>query len=373
MKLKLTLIIGLISVITIFGNNPNKLLYNKALDNLFKNPDYSLQLAQKLLKLDSDPNNQAKYYILSSTAYIAKRDFEASLNENLKAKALLNEISDHSVRSNVLLNIAIQYQQIELFSKSFETLKDAESEIEHMQDNQKIKFSILGKIDAVRGMIYKSQSNPELALEKFFNAVNNLKNNQADPTTQSNLSVVYYNIGYCYLDMQDKHNAEKYYQESLKYAKKIKAKSLEAFALKGLAEVYFVDRNYEKALEVLNEAESLATHIGDLVLNEGIYLAKAENYLVLNNFSSYKKYNEKYIDTFYKRQQSEIQSISSAIDHQVTINKESNQKLISKHQKVNYTILVIGGVMMIIMFYLMIKFNKKRISIQNQLKSISTK
>lgn len=93
------------------------------------------------------------------------------------------------------------------------------------------------------------------------------------------------------------------------------AKSLRAFANKGMAEVYFSERNYTKALGLLNEAEILSTEIGDLVLNEGIFEEKAKNYLALNEFENYKIYNHKFQKITFERNQNEQQSIRKSIDY----------------------------------------------------------
>lgn len=307
-------------------------LYKIANEKIYVDPDYSLKIWNQLLKGESKKEKLANIYCHISRTYLAKRDFDASFQYALKAQDLIKDISDVKVKMNILISLAVQYQQMELFSNSFELLSEIETLAHDLPDTVKVKSMNLGNVYAIRGMIYKSQSNPELALTKFDQAIQYFKKYPNELSPQANLSVVYYNKGYCFLNLKNIKLAKENFLKSIEYAKNVKAKSLEAFAYKGLADVLFTDKNYNEALQLLNQAETLSATVGDLVLNEGIYKGKADCFLALDLMDQYHIYNKKFIKTKFEREQSELKSINRSIDNQIEINSKNNQAIQQKHR-----------------------------------------
>src|SRR5690606_40100706 len=95
----------------------------------------------------------------------------------------------------------------------------------------------------------------------------------------------------------------------------LNAKSLSAFAKKGLSEVFTVEGHYKKAIAVLKEAEETSEGVGDLILNQGIYKNLSDNYLALNNRESYKLYFEKYTNVQQEIAQKEQITINNSINN----------------------------------------------------------
>lgn len=298
---------------------------------LYENPDKAIDEGKKLATSEKDIDKKIKYLLFVSKAYTAKRSTDESLKTLLEAQELLKTSKDVKSQIDVLIIIAIQYQQMELYGKCFETLDEAEKLTKDLKPVfEPSKNSWLGKSNAVKGIIYKSQGNNEIALEKFFKAVNYFEKSEQNTATINNLSIVYYNIGYSYFNQKDFQKAEIYFLKSLDNAKKSNAQSLQAFALKGLAENYTSQNNHQKALELLEEARKKAQNIGDLSLDEGIYKGLAENYLSTNQFELYQQNNDAYKKFQFEREQSELKSISSFITnvdnrHEAEI-KEINRK-----------------------------------------------
>jgi len=312
-----------------FGQNKDSLL-RKAEIGIYENPDKSLETARSLLKNEKDPDKIISIYLVLSNAYIAKRNFDESLKYSLKAKELVNESDNIEKKIAVLISIAVQYQQMELFNKSLETLDEADDALKSFTGNDFRKHFEIAKCFAIRGMIYKSQNNSEIALEKFLFSIQNFEKAKQTNPTFANMSVVFYNIGYCYLDLSQIQKAESYFIKSKNYAEKLDAKSLEAFALKGLAETYTLNGRHDDALKLLENSSKLSENVGDLVLNEGIYKGMADNYLALNDFQKYRLYNKKFLETRFEREQSELNSINRSID---THTQENLKKIKNVHQK----------------------------------------
>jgi len=342
-------------------------MMSKARDAIYENPDYSISVSDSLLKTETDINIKAKLLLLKSNAYTSKRNYEKSLKNVLEAKALLTKINDPEMRVTILVSIAIQYQQMELFRKCLDILDESEKQAAALPDHSGKKYSNLGKIYALRGMVYKNQPNIELALEKFLIAVKNLEKIIPKERSENTLSVVYYNMGYCYIDLGRNKEAEQSFLKSGFYAEKLNARSLRAFALKGLAENYQREKKYTQSIELLINAEKLSEGIGDLLLSEGIYKLLADNYLAVNMFDKYLLYNDKYRKTHFLKEQNEFKSINSSIDTQ---NKENEKRLMmmkSKYRKIDFVIVIIA--LFLIIFLILCIYKRKKINddLRNQI------
>jgi tetratricopeptide (TPR) repeat protein len=356
--LKIISILFLICQISVFAQKiSDSSLLKKANLEIYDNPDNAIRIVKNLLKKEKDIPKSISLYMLLSTANIAKRDFNESLKYILKAKELGSKTNDLKIQTKVLISVAIQYQQMELFSKSLETLDEADEYLAKLPDDSFVKNSETARSYAIRGMIYKSQSNSEIALEKFLKSIESFKKINS-PKTYANMSIVFYNIGHCYLNLNQIDKAEQAFLESAKYAQNNQAKSLEAFALKGMAEVYKQKQQHQTALDFLMKAENLCKNTNDLVLNEGIFKEMADNYLALGNQNQYQIYNKKYFEMRFKREQNELNSINQAIDNH---NKETLIKSEELTTQFTYCLAsVIGLGILIIALFLSFIFKIRR-------------
>lgn len=334
-------------------------LMKKAQLEIYDNPEKAINIGKSLLKKEKDVKKLIAIYLLLSTANIAKRDFDISLKYILKAKELAQKTNDPKTQTTVLVSVAIQYQQMELFSKSLETLDEADQYLSKLPDDTREKHFETARINAIRGMIYKSQSNSEIALEKFLKSVEHFEKIGQKKSTYANMSVVYYNIGYCYLNLNQNDKAEQAFLQSIHYAQENQAKSLEAFALKGMSELYKQKREHQMALNLLIKAENLCKNTGDLILNEGIYKEMADNYLAMGNQSLYQVYNKKYFEMHFQRTQNELNSINQSIDNH---NKETflkSEELKSRHYYLIASVIGFGTLVIAILLVLIFKIRKE--------------
>ena len=147
--------------------------------------------------------------MLLSNAYIAKRDIDSSLYYINQTSNLINN-SDIKIATKVriLNHIAVQYQQMELYDKALETLDRSQELCNQIPAGRYHRNYYWEFINIVRGMVYRAQSNPEMALEKFKSALKYYKTIPADKSLLANMSVIAYNIGNCYLDLKQFGPAE---------------------------------------------------------------------------------------------------------------------------------------------------------------------
>lgn len=355
----LPLLLLSIYIFTKAQKTPDSVLIKKAQLEIYDNPDNTVKIIKQLLKKSHDVKTSINLYKLLSTANIAKRNFQESLKYILKAKELSQKTNDPRSHAEVLISVAIQYQQMELFSKSLETLNEADQYIAKIQDKNPLKYVETATSYAIRGMIYKSQSNSEIALEKFLISIQNFEKVPVKKTTNPNMSIVFYNIGYCYLNLNQIDKAQEAFRQSVNYARKNHSKSLEAFALKGIAEIHKKKHENQPAINLLLKAENLCKNTGDIILNEGIYKELAENYLAMGQQNLYQQYNKKYLEMRFKRKQNELKSINQVIDNH---NKETalkSEKLKSYYRYIKIGSVLLGGIFIVILLYSIIKIRKQ--------------
>ncbi|QXU51227.1 tetratricopeptide repeat protein [Chryseobacterium sp. D764] len=338
---------------------PDSVLMKKARLEIYDNPDNTIKIGERLLKKSHDVKTSIQLYKLLSTAHIAKRNFEESLRYIMKAKELSQKTNDPWSHAEVLISVAIQYQQMELFSKSLETLNEADQYIAKIPDKNPLKYVETATSYAIRGMIYKSQSNSEIALEKFLISIQNFEKVPVKKTTNSNMSVVLYNIGYCYLNLNQIDKAQEAFMESLNYARKNYSKSLEAFALKGIAEIHKKKHENQPAINLLLKAENLCKNIGDITLNEGIYKELAENHLAMGQQNLYQQYNKKHLEMRFKRKQNELKSINQVIDNHNKETSLKSEKLKSYYRYIKIGSVLLGCIFIVILLYSIIKIRKQ--------------
>ncbi|AZA51758.1 tetratricopeptide repeat protein [Chryseobacterium sp. G0201] len=369
--LKIITFIFLVCQISMYGQKiSDDSLMKKARLEIYDNPEKTINITKALLKKEKDINKSITLYLLLSTANIAKRNFDASLQYILKAKELAQKTNDLKTQASVLVSVGIQYQQMELFSKSLETLNEADNLLQKLPDDVPEKLVETARSYAIRGMIYKSQSNSEIALEKFLISIKNFEKVKVKTSTFANMSVVYYNIGYCYINLNQIENAKSAFMESINYAQKGKAKSLEAFALKGLAEIYKQKRKNATALNLLIKAENLCKNTGDLILNEGIYKEMSENYLAMGKPELYQNYNKKYFEMRFKREQNELTSINHSINNHNKETQIKSEELKSNYRYLTVFILCFGTLFIGFLLFFILKFRKQNKKIQSEIQKL---
>ena len=330
-----------------------------ASNQMYNNPDNVIKSGLIVLK-EAGKNNDYKIlgYKLISDGYSAKRDYEKSLEYIMKASQLLSFSNDQLLKIITLNKIGIQYHQLKIYDKAIEYLDQSE----HIMMEYPIPDSIrtyLGRNYIVRGFIYKEKFNCEIALDFFDRGITELQKTRTK-IVNSAISIAKYNKGNCYILMLNNKLAKQNFEEANQYAKDINALSLQAFALKGLAQVYTLEGNYQLAISTLNNAFLLSSSVDDLILNQEIYKGLSENYLALNNWEEFKKYQNKFISTQKLIKDRERKSISESLNL-----KDESLKLELKNEisKYYYKFIAVAFVIifLVISFVLFIKNKVKKI------------
>ncbi len=354
-------IILLIMTLPTCAQNKKRLdsIVKLASNQMYNNPDNVIKSGLIVLK-EAGKNNDYKIlgYKLISDGYSAKRDYEKSLEYIMKASQLLSFSNDQLLKIITLNKIGIQYHQLKIYDKAIEYLDQSE----HIMMEYPVPDSIrtyLGRNYIVRGFIYKEKFNCEIALDFFDRGIIELQKTRTK-IVNSAISIAKYNKGNCYILMLNNKLAKQNFEEANQYAKDINALSLQAFALKGLAQVYTLEGNYQLAISTLNNAFLLSSSVDDLILNQEIYKGLSENYLALNNWEEFKKYQNKFISTQKLIKDRERKSVSESLNL-----KDESLKLELKNEisKYYYKFIAVAFVIifLVIAFVLFIKNKVKKI------------
>ena len=342
---------------------------NKRIDSILKvasiemyvNPDKVIKNGQIIVN-ESGKNIDYKImgYKLISDGYSSKRDYEKSLEYVVKANQLLGQTNNQLLKISTLNKTGIQYHQLKIYDKAIEYLDQAE----HLMMEYPIPDSIrsyLGRNYIVRGFIYKEKFNCEIAIDFFDKGILELLKSKSK-VSKSAISIAKYNKGNCYILMLNNKLARVNFQEAIQNAKIVNAKSLQAFALKGLAQVYTIEGNFPLAIQTLNEALFISAKVNDLILNQEIFKGLSENYLAINEWENFKKYQNKYLFTQKLIKDRERKSVSESLDLK---DKYFEQKF--KDEVPSYCYKIIGLlfslVVIVVIFIFIIRKKARKIKI----------
>lgn len=312
---------------SVFAQDQKKLeqLIKTANVEMYENPEKVISTGLKIIQLSKNNIDlKIKAYKLVSDGYSSKREYQKSLKYLIKALELLPKSEDKLLKISIDTKAGIQYHQLNIYQSAITYLDRAEKMCLEYPVKDSVS-SFLGVNYLVRGFIYKEKLNCDIAISFFDKGIKELSSNYKINENATRISIAKYNKGNCYLLLEENAIAEKCFKEAFTSAKKVNAKSLEAFALKGIAQIHTLNGTYDEAISELNQAYSISKKVNDLVLNQEIYLGLSENYLAINQPEKYKEYQQKLMQTQTKLKENERASIENLL--------QENYKNIEKKAK----------------------------------------
>lgn len=277
-----------------FSSGPNlDSLLSLANVKMYTNPAETIAIGDSLLlhaKLTNE--EKIKVLIVIMHGYASIRDNEKALEYGLLAENLLAEQVELKTKINVYHSIGSQYHALKMFNQAISYFDKSELLILDLPDSIAMAFSS-GYNNLSRAFIYRDQMGCDIALPQFQKAIDNYSSIADRVTAQKNLSIAYYNKGNCEFQLQMTDSAEGSYMAAIAVAELNDAKTLTAFAQKGLAILYTSQGDYERSLMILENALTNGENAGDPLLNQSIYKAIADNYLALGDLNKFKIYSLK--------------------------------------------------------------------------------
>ncbi len=347
-------------------------IVNVASNEIYSNPDKVIKIGESIV--NESGNNidcKIKGYKLICDAYTSKRNYEKTLEYLNKANGMLRLSNNALLKIAILNKQGIIYHQLKIYDKAIQYLDQAEQAIMEYP----IKDSIhndLGKNFIVRGFIYKEEFNCEIAINFFDRGISELLKVKSKPAYNV-ISIAKYNKGNCYILLTNNQLAIENFNQSYLAAKMLDAKSLKAFANKGIAQVYTLEGNYDGAIAKLNEALLLSNEVKDLVLNQEIYKGLSENYLATSQWEKFNIYHSKYQSIQKLIKESERKSISESLDLKKI---EITKKLTQETSKINLYLLTLFLGLLLLVFFFSILIKKKRkdiVLIKSKINSLQLK
>jgi tetratricopeptide (TPR) repeat protein len=347
-------------------------IVNVASNEIYSNPDKAIKIGESIVnESGNDVDCKIKGYKLICDAYTSKRNYEKTLEYLNKANGMLRLSNNALLKIAILNKQGIIYHQLKIYDKAIQYLDQAEQAIMEYP----IKDSIhndLGKNFIVRGFIYKEEFNCEIAINFFDRGISELLKVKSKPAYNI-ISIAKYNKGNCYILLTNNQLAIENFNQSYLAAKMLDAKSLQAFANKGIAQVYTLEGNYDGAIAKLNEALLLSNEVKDLVLNQEIYKGLSENYLATSQWEKFNIYHSKYQSIQKLIKESERKSISESLDLKKI---EITKKLTEETSKIQLYLLTLFLGLLLLVFFFSILIKKKRkdiVLIKSKINSLQLK
>jgi len=340
--------------------------FEKATMEVYERPDNAIKLATELFETAETSRRKVSLNLLIATAYSSKRDYENSMKYALKAKKMSEDSGDILSQLKVLSKIAAQYHQMSVNDKALQYLDEFDKKLVSYQYTDSVRL-IQGNNYGLRGFIYRDKLNCDIAIRYFDNAIKQF-NLEKSAMMRANTSVILYNKGNCFISLNNLDSAQANFMKSIKAAENANAKSLQAFSQKGLAEVYTLRGDYSRSLTELETARQVSKNVGDLVLNQGIFKAMANNYLAMNNWDDFQVFYEKYMKTEKRIRKEERSSISVSLD---TYREETNRKLAESGTQYIIIISVLGVAILLVLLSIFIgqrKFSRRFKSVKSRLR-----
>lgn len=351
------LVISFLLASTLYSQNHQKIdsLIKATSTEIYVNPDKAIKIGQHIVTIsDKDIDFKIRGYKLIADGYSSKRDYEKSLKYVLKANELLHLTNNKLLKIIIINKMGIQYHQLKIYDKSIQYLDQAEQLIMEYPYRDSIHTD-LGKNYVIRGFIYKEKFSCAIAIDFFNRGIAELLKSKVK-SDNAIISIAKYNKGNCYILMSNNQLASQNFLESIETAKIINARSLQSFALKGLAQVYTLEGKYNEAITALKQALLLSNDVNDLILNDELYNGLSQNYLAVNEWDSFKEYHLKYLNSQKLIKERERTSVSESLDVK---EKELATKISSETSKFYSIVLTLMVLLLVILLLLYTSIKKK--------------
>lgn len=331
-----------------FSSDPNlDSLLSLANAKMYTNPSETIAIGDSLL-LHAQLTNEEKVKVLIVImhGYASIRDNEKALEYGLLAENLLTEQVALKSKIDVFHYIGSQYHALKMFNQAISYFDKSEVLILDLPDSIDMAFSS-GYNNLSRAFIYRDQMGCDIALPQFQKAIDNYSSIADRVSAQKNLSIAYYNKGNCEFQLQMTDSAERSYLAAIAIAELNDAKTLTAFAQKGLAILYTSQGDYERSLLILENAVINGKNAGDPLLDQSIYKAIADNYLAIGDLDKFQIYSLKTGEIQAGIIKKQRKSVAAALNEL----KESSDASISasKSKQVTWIALILSASLLVLL------------------------
>ncbi|GAB0155180.1 hypothetical protein CHRYSEOSP005_04400 [Chryseobacterium sp. Alg-005] len=296
---KLFIVLGILSSIFIFSQEEAdfyeiKAITRKIQDYSATNPDSALVEIDHYLKQYKSNFAQAELYLQQASAFgfLGKRS--EALNSALKARSFSFRGNNYSQRARTSGLLANRYRDILLTDKAKESLRQGLLETGKIKDSQeKYRVESILLTEYCKNLTEEKQY--DSATIYYTRSLKSLSKLEPSDNVKFQIVVTHLGMGTNYLMAKKWELAEKELNKVIQLSEKgVQWERYNLSSAKLYLSVVFTYREeYQKAINILLEAENLTTP-NDPKLAE-LYYFLAQNYLKMNDDKSYQKYNKLYL------------------------------------------------------------------------------
>jgi AraC-like DNA-binding protein len=332
------------------GNAQSKDYSSGDIENLINyNPVQSLDIAQLLLsKPNVSPKDKAKLIFLIAKAQKAKGNYSSGLTFLYEEKKYADYLSEEEkieieIEKIKLLRALSLDKQVKILLEKIEFTTDAIADIK-----QRAYLQTAITIEKARNLEKEGEIENSITLLESLQ-----KSSKANFNNHPVLKISYQlTLGNLYLKNDEAVKAETFFNQvitSLNTKKNVNIYH-KTLALSGLAEVYFFQEEYNRALIVLSEALSNTKQLTNILLQETIIKQQLNNYLALNDKKNYTESNANYL-----KKQTQFDSIAQeAMNTSYKLISTENSELYAEKEDRYFSVLyaLLFIYVLIILFYL---------------------
>lgn len=333
-------------------------IFLKAKELLGNNPDETIKVGQHLVSLEVDHSKVSAVKRLVSEAFLVKGDYHNALVYAFEAGYDFERLAIEDKIEVLLLKSSILYD-LSLDAQGSSYLKQAEDFIAMVGDSS-IKLNCENKLILHKIMVLIRKQNFSESFVLFKEA-NEFLDENTDLKQEFDIikGVVYFNL-------KQLDSAQIYFEKAMDFTSKRKTENFfeKSVVLAERSKVFFVEKNHQQAIALLNESLILANKIDNVPLFRMVNKQLSVNYLALNDKSNYQRFNNEFLILDGKLEQMEEESINSAFN---LISEEYDRNFVVEESKARnklYTFLV-GAVLVLLIsiaFYLKNSWKRKRLN-----------
>jgi transcriptional regulator with PAS, ATPase and Fis domain len=287
----------------------------------------TLAKTNKLLKLGKDnnyPHAISRAQILLAAVDTFYNKYSEALEKLFNAQKIAIENGEHDHLSDIYNSIGRCYGLINNQEKSLEYLNKA-------LDIDPDEINILSNI----GVTLLRMQKPTEALEYFNRAI---EKSNIDERNQFDNTMIYLNIGNTYFILEDYTLAEENYKKAIPLAEESSQRHTLALLYFSLAEVIIQSKNFDYAIELLNEALKIYEEIDSREGLKKVYERLAFLYKDLDNheksFYFLWKYSEEMKHFYDRAMNDKIEALEIKHQTEKQLNDAEISKLKNKQQAI---------------------------------------
>ena len=328
---------------------------------IYSKPDEALKIAQHLLSRTSITDyEKAKINLLIAKTYYIKGDYGSALTFLFEEKDFSSHLSDQNKFEIEGLKIGI-LRDLSLDKEAILLLESLEQKAELLSENQSKTFAN-AVVNLEKAKFKVKQGNLSEGLELLQKQLSaELLENYPDLVICNTLT-----LAQTFLAKKELSQSKILFEQALLQIKDRKQLDLytKTSALSGLASVYFIEKQHEKAALLLNEALSNLKDIHNSFLKETVLRQQIVNSLALNDTINYKKANTLFIKINFESTEKEQDAINVAynlISEEYSSNYEEQKQ---SYYNILYKLLLLFLVIVCICFFFWWQFYNRKKSLK---------